>query len=86
MKIKNNTNKPIGIGVMNLLPGTTEVLPVAYENHPVVKMLATKKYDEEHTFVTLIAEKAPKAGKGAKGAEKKAETDAAQGAETGSEE
>ena len=58
MKVKNNTNKPIGIGVLNLLPGQTETLPAPYENHPVVKMLATKKYDKEHTFITLINEKA----------------------------
>lgn len=56
MKVKNNTNKPIGIGVLNLLPGKTETLPAPYKNHPVVKMLASKKYDEDHTFVTLIAE------------------------------
>lgn len=56
MKVKNNTNKPIGIGVLNLLPGQTETLPAPYKNHPIVKMLATKKYDEEHTFITLIKE------------------------------
>lgn len=60
MKVKNNTNKPIGIGVLNLLPGQTETLPAPYENHPVVKMLATKKYDEEHTFISLIKEKSDK--------------------------
>ena len=57
MKVKNNTNKPIGIGTLNLLPGQTDILPAPYENHPVVKMLAAKKYDEEHTFITLIADK-----------------------------
>ena len=57
MKVKNNTNKPIGIGVLNLLPGQTEVLPAPYENHPVVNMLATKKFDEEHTFITVIKDK-----------------------------
>ena len=56
MKVKNNTNKPIGIGVLNLLPGKTETLPAPYKNHPVVKMLAAKKYDDEHTFITLIKE------------------------------
>ena len=61
MRVKNNTNKPIGIGVLNLLPGQTETLPVPYENHPVVKMLATKKYDADHTFITLIKEKSDKA-------------------------
>ena len=88
MKVKNNTNKPIGIGVLNLLPGQTETLPAPYEKHPVVKMLATKKYDEEHTFITLIEEKATKATtKATKGASKKAEADEeAQGADTGSEE
>lgn len=57
MKVKNNTNKPIGIGTLNLLPGKTEVLPAPYENHPVVEMYAAKKYDEEHTYITLIADK-----------------------------
>lgn len=57
MKVKNNTNKPIGIGVLNLLPGKTETLPAPYENHPVVKMLSTKKFDDDHTFITLIKDK-----------------------------
>ena len=63
MKVKNNTNKPIGIGVLNLLPGQIETLPAPYENHPVVKMLATKKYDDEHTFLTLIKEDAKEGAK-----------------------
>lgn len=87
MKVKNNTNKPIGIGVLNLLPGQTETLPAPYENHPVVKMLATKKYDEEHTFITLIADK--KATKVEETTEEVKTTKSkrtTKGAETGSEE
>ena len=57
MKVKNNTNKPIGIGVLNLLPGQTETLPAPYENHPVVKMLATKKYDEEHQVIWILLQR-----------------------------
>lgn len=60
MKVKNNTNKPIGIGVLNLLPGKTETLPAPYKQHPIVRMLATKKYDEEHTFITLTEEESDK--------------------------
>lgn len=60
MKVKNNTNKPIGIGVLNLLPGQTETLPAPYKQHPIVKMLATKKYDAEHTFITLTEEESDK--------------------------
>ena len=87
MKVKNNTNKPIGIGVLNLLPGQTETLPAPYEKHPVVKMLAAKKYDDEHTFITLIAEKksakAEEVTEDVKGAKSKRTT---KGADTGSEE
>ena len=57
MKVKNNTNKPIGIGTLNLLPGQTEILPAPYENHPIVKMYAAKKFNEDHTYITLIADK-----------------------------
>ena len=68
MKVKNNTNKPIGIGTLNLLPGKTEILPAPYENHPLVKMLAAKRYDDEHKFITLIADKkAAKAPEGDNG-------------------
>ena len=92
MKVKNNTNKPIGIGILNLLPGATEELPKAYEKHPIVTMLATKKYDEEHTFITLTdekelteaTEKSTKAT-GSKSTKATAKADA-KGADNGSEE
>lgn len=44
MKVKNNSNNLIQIGILNLLPGQTAILPVPYENHPIVKMLAVKRY------------------------------------------
>ena len=84
-KIKNNTNKPIGIGILNLMPGATDTLPQAYEKHPVVQMLATKKYDDEHTFITLTEEKEVK--EPVKATEKTtAKAGKSKGAETGSEE
>lgn len=37
MKIKNNSNKIIGIGEQSVLPGETAECPKNYENNPVVK-------------------------------------------------
>lgn len=86
MKVKNNTNKPIGIGVLNLLPGQTETLPAPYEKHPVVQMLSKKKYDEDHTFISLIEDKAPAKGAAKSPKKESAKAEAAKGAETGSDE
>lgn len=77
MIIKNNTNKPIRVGILSLLPGQTAQLPKPYEHYPVVEMLSAKKYDADHTFVTITAEKAGKASAKKNSADKATEMDKA---------
>lgn len=55
MKIKNNSNKIISLGVLSVLPGKTETLPKEYENHPVLEMLKSRKMDNGAPFITLTA-------------------------------
>lgn len=53
MKITNNSNKIISLGVLAVLPGKTETLPQEYENHPVLEMLKARKLDSGKPFITL---------------------------------
>ncbi|RKI90439.1 hypothetical protein D7V94_13475 [Parablautia intestinalis] len=42
MKIKNNSNKIVGMTGLSLLPGETAECPKGYENNPVIRKYITK--------------------------------------------
>lgn len=46
MKIKNISNKIIGIGGMSVLPGETQTVPAAYESSPVLEVYVKAKMAE----------------------------------------
>lgn len=46
MKIKNISNKIIGIGGMSVLPGETQTVPAAYETSPVLEVYVKAKMAE----------------------------------------
>lgn len=68
MKVKNVSNKIIGIGELTLLPGNTEEVPVDYEHNPALKIyeeinmieLTGKPYVEKTQDELLNEEKAKK--------------------------
>jgi hypothetical protein len=46
MKIKNISNKIIGIGSSSILPGETQTVPAAYESSPILAIYAKSKLAE----------------------------------------
>ena len=43
MKLKNTSNKIIGIGNVTVLPGETQEIPAAYETSPVLEVYKNRE-------------------------------------------
>ena len=77
MKIKNLSNKIIGVGDITVLPGKTETVPVGYETNPVLAVykkcgiaeISGKPSASEKSAEQKAAEKAEAEAKAAEEAE-----------------
>ena len=77
MKIKNLSNKVIGLGDVTVLPGETETIPVEFEKNPILEVYKNKKLAEitgkastpAKTAEQIAAEKAEAEKKAAEEAE-----------------